>query len=213
MGEAKRILLFGGTFDPVHNGHLIVARTAAQRRGSARVMLIPSAVPPHKTAAGASAAHRLAMLELAIEGHGLFEVCELELQRSGVSYTLETVEQLRRRHPDAEFHWLIGADMLPDLHKWYRAQEVVKLVRFVVAARLPWQDQLGPIFQALGDRFPPEAIERLRAGVTDTPLVDISSTDIRRRIAAGEPIDQLVPPAVACYIAAHGLYGGAGGGP
>ncbi|MHC4562751.1 MAG: nicotinate-nucleotide adenylyltransferase [Planctomycetota bacterium] len=206
MTDGRKILLFGGTFDPVHNGHLVIARAVAERGGFELVRLIPSATPPHKASAAAGAADRLAMLALAIEGDGLFDICDLELRREGVSYTLDTLRELHEREPGAELHWLIGADMLADLHKWYRVEEVVKLVRFVIAAREPWQDQLEPVFQKLAEHFSEEVMADLRTGAMDTPLIDISSTDIRQRVAAGEPVDDLVPAAVADYIDAQGLY-------
>ena len=206
MADGTRILLFGGTFDPVHNGHLIIARAAAEQRGFGRVVLIPSASPPHKPSAEASADDRLAMCRLAVGDDPLFEICELELRRQGASYTVETLKAFRRQESEADLYWLIGADMLADLHQWYRAEEVVKLTRFIIVARQPWRDQLDPIFQALAEHFSPDVVETLRAGVTDTPLVDISSSDIRRRVAAGQPIDDLVPAAVADYIASHSLY-------
>ena len=203
----RQIVVLGGTFDPVHNGHLIIAHAVAKRRGFKRVTLMPAASPPHKPPTSALAADRLAMLRLAIEGDDLFEVCEIELQRTGQSYTIDTIEALRARHgKDAEIHWIIGADMLADLPKWRRAADVVAAARIVVAARAPWQQRLEETFREFERHFDAEQIRGLRDGVVDTPLVDISSTEIRRRVAAGQSIGGLAPAAVCDYIQREGLY-------
>lgn len=201
------ILLFGGTFDPVHCGHVEVARALAGVRGFGCVVFVPSATPPHKPAAVASAADRVAMLKLVCTDDALFEVTEVELARPGRNYTYDTVRALQDKYGgSARLHWLIGADMLAELYKWYRAAELVELVEFVIAIRPPWDTKMDEIFSTLAEHFPPDVIERLRAAVVDTPLVDVSSTEIRRRVAAGESIVGLVPDAVAGYIASHELY-------
>lgn len=202
---AERVLFFGGTFDPVHNAHLAVSRAAADQLGARKVWLVPSAAPPHKVTASASADHRLAMLELAIGGDELYGVCDVELHRDGKSYTIDTVGDLRERFADQELFWLIGADMLEYLPKWYQADRLVKLVRFAAAARPPVAD-LEPVLADLAEHFSADVIAQLRADVVETPLIDLSSTDIRQRVANGEPIDEMTPPAVADYIAANGLY-------
>lgn len=203
---ADRIAFFGGTFDPVHHGHLIVARALAEARGFDRVSFVPAGMPPHKAPATASAANRLAMLRLAITGEPLLDICEIELHHDGPSYTIETVKSLQEKFTRATIHWVIGADMLEDLPSWYRAGELLERVTMVIAARPPWQDRIEGILAALAKRFSREQVERLRAGVTPTPLLDISSTDIRRRVAEGRPIRYLVPDAVAEYIATKSLY-------
>jgi len=204
---ADRIVLFGGTFDPVHHGHLIVARAVAERCGYRRITLVPSARPPHKQVASASAADRLAMLRLATEGEALFEIRDIELRREGASYTFDTLQAFRRQAgKDVELHLVVGADMLADLPNWHRSTEVVDLARFVVAARLPWHRRMDEVLAALRGRFSPSAVDRLSAAVVETPLIDISSTEIRRRVAAGLPIRYLVPDLVRKYIERRGLY-------
>lgn len=206
---AERIVLFGGTFDPVHVGHLIVARSVAEHLGFERILLVPSASPPHKTSACASADHRLAMLRLAIEGEGLFDVCEVELSRarSGASYTIDTIEAFRRRHgPEAEIHLIIGADMLEDLPQWFRASQVVDSARIVVALRPPWDQRIDEIFEAIERRFGPERRRRIRGDVIGVPLLEISSSQIRSRVHAGRSIRYLVPESVRKYIEQLGLY-------
>ena len=205
----QRIVLFGGTFDPVHNGHLIVARSVAEQRRFDRVCLVPSANPPHKASVRAPGADRLAMLRLAIEGEELFDVSDAEIRRQGPSYTIDTIAALRRQAgPDAQLHLIVGADMLADLPTWYRVDELVRMVRIVVAARPPWQQRMGEILAGLGERFPAEFVAQTAASVLPTPLLDISSTDVRRRVAEGRSIRYLVPEAVRQYILEHGIYGG-----
>ncbi|MGB2821861.1 MAG: nicotinate (nicotinamide) nucleotide adenylyltransferase [Phycisphaerae bacterium] len=202
------IVLFGGAFDPVHNGHMIVARAVAEHCGYDRITLVPSAGPPHKDPARASGAHRLAMLRLAAEAEELFDVCDAELRRGGASYTFDTVTAFREQlSPDGQVHLVIGADMLADLPNWHRSQELVELVRIVVARRRPWQQRMEELLAASRRCFRPEVVERLAESVVPTPLIDISSTAIRRRVAEGRSIRFLVPECVREYIERHGLYG------
>jgi nicotinate-nucleotide adenylyltransferase len=203
----ERLVLFGGTFDPVHHGHLIVARAMAERLGLARIVLVPSASPPHKGEARASGTDRLAMLERAVAGEDLFEISDVELARPGPSYTFETLTELRRRRgPETRLVWVIGADMLSDLPAWRRAAEVLDQAEVLVAARPPWQERIEQILGGLKGELEERQIERLRAGVVATPLIDISSTDIRRRVRQGRSIRFLVPDAVREYILEHALY-------
>jgi len=204
----QELMLFGGTFDPVHNGHLIVARALAERRGFGRGVFVPAAQPPHKTPAEASATDRLAMLGLAISGETVFDVSDIELTRTGPSYTLDTLRALRRRHgADTKLRWVIGADMLEDLPRWHRAGEVLAESDIIIAVRPPWDQRLDEVFSRLGKEFAPAQIERLRESVVSTPLIDLSSTEIRRRVRQGRSIRYLLPEPVADYIAEHGLYG------
>lgn len=192
-------LCFGGSFNPIHHGHLICARAIAEAAGFERVVLIPTAQPPHKPSSPqlAPAADRLAMCRLAAaEQPELFEADDVELTRAGPSYTIDTVVALRSRGWDP-IHWLIGADMLLYLPKWYRAAELLRQVQFVVMARpgveLDWQ------------RLPAE-FRGLPKNVVTAPLIDISATEIRARVAGGRSIACLTPRPVADYISAHALY-------
>lgn len=193
-----RKLCFGGSFNPIHNGHLITSEAVARGRGFERVVLIPSTTSPHKVghADMAAASDRLAMCRLAIEGNDLFELDDLELTRTGPSYTIDTARELRRRGWD-EVNWLIGADQVPALPHWQEPAALLLEVRFVIMARPGWWfdwDTLPAEFRALRDR------------VVEAPLVDVSATDIRQRIGQGQPIDHLTPSAVADYVREHGLY-------
>jgi nicotinate-nucleotide adenylyltransferase len=198
-------LCFGGSFNPIHNGHLICAQAVAQKAGYDRVLLIPSAVPPHKPNAAelASAQDRLAMCRLAAEetGGGLFEVSDIETRRNGPSYTIDTAQELRRVG-FSRIDWLIGADMLLYLPKWHRAADLLREVHFVVMARPGWEID----WDALPAEYGP-----LRDNVVEAPRIDISATDIRRRVSEGCAIEGLVPETVGRYIAAHQLFTPAAG--
>ncbi len=201
------MVLFGGTFDPVHFGHLIAARAVAEQRGFDRITLIPTARPPHKTNANASGEHRLAMLEGATRGDELFEISQIELYRAGPSFTFDTLRALRDEHgPDTRLYWIIGADMLAGLDTWSRAEEVLEMAEIIVAARPPFQEEVERVFLELEGKLPRERIERIRAGLTATPLIDISSSDIRKRVTEGCSVRYLVPEPIRVYIDEHALY-------
>jgi nicotinate-nucleotide adenylyltransferase len=198
MKTAGNTLYFGGSFNPIHFGHWICARAVTEARGLNRAVLVPSSQPPHKPAAAdlASAADRLRMCQLAVAGCDGFEVDPIETARPGVSYTIDTARELAARD-GKRVNWLIGADMLRNLPTWREPAALLVEVEFTVMARPGWSFD----FDAL-----PEPFRRLRENVVETPLIDISATTIRRRIARGLPIDFLTPEPVVRYIAEHGLY-------
>ena len=199
------VLLFGGTFDPIHNGHLTITRAAAEKLGLEKVILIPSAAPPHKPAAAITpAAHRFAMAAAAAQEDSLFQVSDCELQRTGPSYTLDTVCHFRALlGPDSPLYWLIGADSITELPNWYHITQLLDECTLAIAARPGYPLGNWPELRpALNDR----QIAQLQEYTLDTPLVDISATDIRRRVAQGLPISDLVPHPVERYIAQHRLY-------
>jgi nicotinate-nucleotide adenylyltransferase len=205
--QEKRILLFGGTFDPVHWGHLRIGQFIAEALDFNRVLLLPSASPPHKPTAVASGRDRLNMLKAAVADDPLFDVDPIELHREGVSYTIDTVADLRTRFgAETELFWIIGADMLAYLPQWYRAKELVTQVRFITALRRPWHDRIEAIFSDLVNYFDAATVARLRSDMIETPLIDISSTNIRQALQAGEDISAWVPTAVLEYIQDRGLY-------
>ncbi len=200
-----RVLLFGGSFDPIHHGHLIVARFVAEHLGVARVVLIPSAVPPHKPDRQlTAAADRLAACRLAAADEPLFEVSDWELTQPGPNYTLNTVNHFRAAlGPELELCWLLGMDSLLELHTWYRATELVELCTFVTAARPGCEP---PDVDRLARHFSPAQAARLVAHIVASPCIDIASTDIRARVRAGRSIRFLVPEPVRQFIHERGLY-------
>lgn len=199
-------LLFGGSFDPIHHGHLIVARSVAEQLGVTRVVLIPSALPPHKQhVALAPADQRLEMCRLAVAGDALFEISDWELGQRGPSYTLHTVRHFRAALGAIEpLYWLIGLDSLVDLPTWYRVGELADVCTLVTAGR----PGVTPpdLNAALGSQLSGEQIERIRQHILPTPLIEIAATDIRARVRGGRSIRYLTPEAVASYIATRGLY-------
>jgi len=203
-GVKNGIGILGGTFNPVHIGHLIVAQSAVETFDLSKVVFIPCAQPPHKGSSGLAAArHRLAMIEAAIEGDLRFEVSDMEIKRGGVSYAIDTVRELRQVHPESNVYFIIGSDTLPELHLWKDAYDLLKLCAFVTFAR-PGRNAGPPRPEDL-HLDPPWPAELLKC-YSSFRLVDISSSDIRYRMAEGMSIRYLVPPAVEMYIAEHRLY-------
>jgi nicotinate-nucleotide adenylyltransferase len=187
LEDLKKIAIYGGTFDPVHHAHLILAREAIETLGLERVILVPAAISPLKKAAPvASGDVRLAMLRAAIKSQPEFEVDECELLRPPPSYTIDTVEEIRRRECDAALYCLIGEDNVEQLHQWHRFNELEKLVRFVVLDRTGKQPT--HTYQLIHRR------------------IDISATEIRRRVAQHESIRYLVTESVEEIIQREKLY-------
>jgi len=207
---SETLAFFGGTFDPVHCGHMAIARSVAERAGLDRLTFVPAGVPPHKVHAHSAAGHRLAMLNLAVAGHDNLSVSDIELTRPGRSYTYDTLCALRERHPRARLVWLIGLDMLADLPQWFRAGDLVREFDLLVAMRPPGGPLLEAAMTTVRAAFGDTIAQRLASRVLETPLIDISSTAIRARVAAGLSIDGMVPPAVERYVKENGLYSGLG---
>lgn len=194
MTSRQRIGILGGTFNPIHLGHLLIAQDAVDAARLDRVLFIPSATPPHKALGGdVSAAHRLRMVKLAIAGDKRFAVDDLEIRRGGKSYSVDTLAELRTRHPRASFHFIIGADSLDELHLWKDARRLVRLCQFIAIARP-------------GYRGKPARIPGLRYRLLRAHPCDIASRDIRARAGEGKSICYLVPEAVVRYIRTHKLY-------
>ena len=204
MNSRARIGLFGGTFDPIHTGHLILAEAAINAVGIDRVYFIPTATPPHKNPAALSGFdHRAAMVELAIAGNGLFELSREEAGRD-VSYTFETVLRWRDRGYDREsLHLLIGSDSLAELPAWRRPEEIVAHATLVVMER---PDAVRAAAMHTGARrgaAPPAGAAVI---VIEAGMNSISSSEIRRLVREGKSIRYIVPDAVERYIRGHSLY-------
>jgi len=199
-----RLGLFGGSFDPVHYGHLLLAECCREQCRLDRVWFLPAANPPHKKGESLSPAeHRVAMLRLAVAGHEPFEISTYEIDQGGVSYTVDTLRHFRQAHADDELFLLLGADMLADLPNWREAGEVCRLALPVAVPR-PRAANLD--FSCLESIAPPERIDQIRRHQVAMPQIDISSTDLRRRVAAGRSIRFQTPRAVEEYIRSHALY-------
>jgi nicotinate-nucleotide adenylyltransferase len=199
-----RIGVFGGTFDPVHLGHLILAEQCREQGRLDEVWFVPAGQPPHKSHHAVTPfRHRAEMLRLATAGHPAFRVNELENDRPGPSYTVETLDEVRAAHPGAEWFFLVGSDTLSELHEWRDPAGVVRRAGLLVMARGE-----GPVMSAEELRASlrlPEG-ERLSLDVVAAPRVEISSRDLRARAAAGRSLRYLVPRAIECYIEEKGLY-------
>ena len=190
-----RIGILGGTFNPIHNAHLILAKTVAQAIGLDKILFIPAFIPPHKLGEDILAyAHRERMVELAVEGHDLFECSDIEASLEGPSYTINTLRLLRQSQPNDDFFLIIGSDSLHSLGNWKDPDEIVKLATLAVVPRPGYRiEESEPRFR-----------KNLRP--VDMDLVEIASSEIRERAAQGKPVQLLVPAAVANYIVAERLY-------
>ena len=201
----QTIALYGGTFNPIHFGHLIAARCVAEQLGAARTIFIPSAAPPHQdNTTLAPAEHRLEMVRRAVADGPGFEVSDCEIRRAGPSYTIDTVSHFRAAcGDDAKLHWIIGADSLAELASWHRVDALADACHITTAQR-PGFDaaDLAP----LQPRLSTTQIDAVRSGILNTPRIDISSTEIRRRIAEGLSVRYLVPESVRAYLLDLALY-------
>lgn len=199
-----RIGIFGGTFNPVHYGHLLLAESCREQRGLDEVWFMPAAVPPHKQDLQlVDAAQRLEMLKLAAGGNEAFHVSDLEWKRGGVSYTVDTLEAIHAERPDAELYLLIGADTLADLPNWRNPQRVCELALPTAVCR-PGAGELD--YEPLAAFVEPSRLARLRELRVEMPLIGISSRELRARVAAGKSIRYQVPRAVEKFIETAGLY-------
>ena len=197
---AVKLGIVGGTFDPLHVGHLVLAEQAREQLGLAQVLWVPSGDPWRKSGRAVSPSRqRLDMVRLAIADNAAFQLCTLEVDRPGPTYSVDTLTALRAQHPEAELVFLVGLDALEDLPRWHRPEQIMQLATLAVAPR-------G------SDRLSREHLERLLPGLADAvvwveiPRIDVSATDLRRRAAEGRSLRYLVPDAVEAYIREHKLY-------
>lgn len=187
--------ILGGTFDPIHCGHLIAAEEVLDQLKLHQVWFMPASVPPHKHGQAVSdATHRLNMVAKAVANHPQFRVSKVEFEREGNSYTVDTMAILRERYPQHNFYFIIGVDMVQDLPNWHRIEHLIKMVQFVGLDR--------PGFKR--PELPNDIAKRVQ--FVKMPLVDITSTDIRRRKASGRSVRYLVPESVREYMGEHRLY-------
>jgi nicotinate-nucleotide adenylyltransferase len=192
-----KVGIMGGTFDPVHIGHLIAAQHACEQADLDEVWFMPTHVPPHKEQAPkASPEQRWEMVCLAVEGHSHFRPFDMELKKGGVSYSIDTVTELLRQYPSHHFAYIIGADMVQYLPKWYKIDELVQKISFIGLQRpgYIWDMELLP--------------ETIRKAVipVQMPLIELSSSLIRKRLSEGKPVRYLVPDRVNEYMVVNGIY-------
>ncbi|MDR0267941.1 nicotinate-nucleotide adenylyltransferase [Paenibacillus sp.] len=192
-----KVGIMGGTFDPIHIGHLLAAEAARDSFGLDEVWFMPSHIPPHKEQAGASGEDRLGMVAEAISDHPCFRTLDIEIRRGGISYTIDTVKDIRSSFEGIEFHFIIGADMVNYLPKWEGIEELVNHMSFIGVGRPGTTLNL--------EALPPYLQGKVL--LADMPQVDISSTEIRERLATGHSIRYMVTDSVYDYIRRRGLYG------
>lgn len=191
-----KVGIMGGTFDPIHMGHLLAAETVKDVYKLDEIWFMPSHIPPHKQAAGATGEQRLEMTQLATDRYSDYSTLDIEVVRGGVSYTIDTMQLLFKKHPNIDFYFIIGADMVNYLPKWERIEELAQQLTFIGVGRPGYELHLDDLPEYLQDRV-------LHA---EMPLVDISSTAIRRRLGSGKSVRFMVPDSVLQYIKRSGLY-------
>lgn len=199
------IALFGGTFDPIHLGHVGVAVAAAGQISAEKVIFVPAKCSPLKGfAPHASDRDRLTMIELTIAGNDLLAVSDSELKRPAPSYTLDTVRLFKKQFgPDRPIHWLLGADSIGDLVHWYKIRELIDECHLTTMQRGGYE---APDFDRFEAVWGPQRVAKLKRDMIQTPRIEVSSTEVRRRLAAGESVEGMLHPAVIEYIRQHGLY-------
>ena len=201
----RKTILFGGTFDPIHLGHTTVAAAAAELIGAEKVVFIPAKCSPLKDCfPEAGDDDRLKMIALAIAGNKKFELSNSELKKTEPSYTLETVRQFQADYgSETLIYWLVGADSIDDLPRWCGIVELIDACNLSVMYRAGFEP---PNFAGFTAIWGPQRVQKLQRNVIQTPLIDISSTEIRKRLATGRDVANMLHPSVANYIRKHGLY-------
>jgi len=199
---SKDVAIFGGTFDPIHVGHLIVAEEVRVKLGVEEIVFVPVGQPWLKADRRISSGkHRLAMIRLAIADNPHFKVSTLEIDRPGLTYTVDTVDMLRRQMgSEAKLFFLMGGDSLRELPRWKEPKRLIQLCRLVVftrpGSRLPSMNELEEGIPGVSDNIV----------IVEVPQIDVSATEVRQQVRQGDPIDELVLPAVKDYILGSGLY-------
>lgn len=215
MTENESILILGGTFDPIHIGHLIITQSVLNTLNIKNCLFIPSAIPPHKTDVHTNDDKRLKMVEIALMTNTDMKVSNIELMRKEPSYTLITLQDLHNKYNYRNIYFLIGSDILPEIKTWYRYQEILNLCRLLVVPRLGYSEyfsclesiKAGENSTAVNDDGMKYLIDNIdRVEIVNTPIIDISSTYIRKLIKQKKSINYLVPDGVIEYIEDNGLY-------
>jgi len=206
MGTSKSLGIIGGTFDPIHNGHLLAAEWAREVFQLNELIFIPAARPPHKDLEEVlDSQHRYRMVELAVEDNPAFSVSAIELERAGFSYTVDTVAHYMQIYPGVDIYFIIGVDALQLIHTWKDLNRLLEICEFIVVTRPGYQlDKNDPCFQSV----PPSIWDK--STLLAIPGLEISSSEIRRRVTEGRSIRYLLPPPVEAYIRDNNLYGDIG---
>lgn len=202
MAGRKSLGIIGGTFDPIHYGHLLAAEWAGEVFELDKIIFIPAARPPHKDPASViNGDHRYRMVELAIKDNPAFTASSLELERRGYSYTVDTIRHYLEADPQLDIRFILGVDALQLIYTWKEVGQLIKLCRFIVVTRPGYQlDRCDPVFATV----PAELWDRIE--LLSIPGLEISSSEIRKRVAAGQSVRYLLPPGVADYIKKNDLY-------
>lgn len=192
--------IMGGTFNPIHLGHLMIAEEARQTFHLDKILFVPSYVTPNKQVSGATAAQRLEMTRLAVADNPCFAVSDIEIKRQGRSYTVDTLREIKKLYgPSYILYFISGTDTIQDLPNWHRPEEILSLCQFVGATRPDGSQSIGQVIDHFGDLG--KHILKLTV-----PTMQISSTELRRRIANGQSVRYMMPPAVVEYIRKNGVY-------
>lgn len=202
----QQVAIFGGTFDPIHWGHLLIAKTALHQVPLEQIIWVPSLNPPHKQAALFE--HRVAMMQLAIRDHPAFTVSLIEVKRSGISYAINTLIDLSALHPNTHWYWIIGLDAFQTLPRWYRGHELAQMCDWLIAPRLPGGETIAQsklICKQVEQKFREQSFT-INWQLLHIPLVEVSSSLIRKLSHERQSIRYLVPEPVEHYIATHQLY-------
>jgi len=201
-----RIGVLGGTFDPIHYGHLILAECCREQQRLDQVWFLPAAVPPHKQDRETTpSGPRSEMVELAIGGHSSFSLCRYEIDRGGVNYTVDTLAHLAAEDSERELFFLMGADSLADLPNW---RDPARLCELAIPTVVRRAGESEPDFEPLKGFVPPQRLAIFRQHVVEMPLIGLSARDLRQRVAHGHSIRYRTPRAVEKYIESHELYRG-----
>jgi len=199
-----KIGLFGGTFDPIHVGHLISAENVREIYGLDKIIFIPSAQPPHKRLSAVTPAKwRLKMVQLAIQHNPFFKYSSIEIDKPGVSYTIETIQEFRKQYSKKELFFIVGSDSLFEMHAWYRIEDLVRLCEFIFVHRpgyALWEDQLKRL------KLPSKVLKVLMKHPVQMDPIGVSSSEIRKRIAEGRSIRYLLPEKVQKLIFEKKIY-------
>lgn len=205
--DSKRVGIMGGTFDPIHNGHLIIAETSRENFNLDKIIFIPTGIPAHKIGkAITSNEHRYNMVLLATSSNPYFSLSPIELNREGTTYTIDTIIDLKKVNKDTEYFFIMGEDSLYNFHTWKDYKKLLKLCKFIVAKRPGLKAELEEKIKELNN------IEKGSIQSLESPMMEISSTNIRERIKLGRSVKYLVPDLVEKYIIKYNLYGGTSGG-